>query len=83
MQYLQENWENLANAIIISAVKDYVSAYRRLIRRPTNKSAKHDIAKLEEFFFGNYYAMLTDVDPHYLLDKLKEAIENDKLELPG
>lgn len=45
--------------------------------------AKHDIAKLEEFFFGNYYAMLTDVDPHYLLDKLKEAIENDKLELPG
>jgi len=39
MQYLQENWEDLANAIILSAVEDYISAYKRLLRRPTNKSA--------------------------------------------
>jgi len=81
MQYLQENWEDLANAIVLSAVRDYASAYKRIIRRPTNKSAKKEIEKLEEFFFGDWYAMLTDVDPHYLLDKLQEAIENDQLEL--
>ena len=81
MQYLQENWEDLANAIVLSAVTDYVSAYRRIIRRPTNKSAKLEIQKLEEFFFGDWYAMLTDLDPHYLLDKLQEAAQNDQLEL--
>ena len=81
MQYLQENWEDLVNAIILSAVEDYTGAYKRLLRRPTNKSAKLEVEKLKEFFFGDWYAMLTDVDPHYLLDKLQEAIENDKLEL--
>ena len=81
MQYLQENWEDLVNAIVLSAVRDYASAYKRIIRRPTNKSAQKEIEKLEEFFFGDWYAMLTDVDPHYLLDKLQEAIENDQLEL--
>lgn len=81
MQYLQENWEDLANAIIVCAVEDYVSAYKRLLRHPTSKTAKEEIKKLEVFFFGDWYAMLTDVDPHYLLDKLQEAIENDQLEL--
>ena len=81
MQYLQENWEDLANAIILSAVEDYTSAYKRLLRRPTNKSAKMEVEKLEEFFFSGWYTMLTDVNPHYLLDKLQEAIGNDQLEL--
>ena len=81
MQYLQENWEDLANAIILSAIEDYISAYKRLLRHPTSKAVKNEISKLERFFYGDWYAMLTDVDPHYLLNKLQEAIENDQLEL--
>jgi hypothetical protein len=81
MQYLQENWEDLANAIILSAVEDYTGAYKRLLRHPTNRAAKKEVAELEEFFFGDWYAMLSNVDPHYLLNKLQEAIENDQLEL--
>ena len=83
MEYLQENWENLANAIIISAVKDYAKAYKRLLRHPDNKSAQEEVRKLERFFFGEWYAKLTDLDPHYLLDRLKEEIDHDRLELPG
>lgn len=83
MVYLQENWENLANAIIISAVKDYAKAYKRLLRHPDNKSAQEEVRKLERFFFGEWYAKLTDLDPHYLLDRLKEEIDHDRLELPG
>lgn len=83
MVYLQENWENLANAIIISAVKDYAKAYRRTRRRPDNKSAQEEVRKLERFFFGDWYAKLTDLDPHFLLDRLKEEIDHDRLELPG
>ena len=83
MEYLQENWENLANAIIIRAVKDYAKAYKRLLRHPDNKSAQEEVRKLERFFFGEWYAKLTDLDPHYLLDRLKEEIDHDRLELPG
>ena len=83
MVYLQENWENLANAIIISAVKDYEKAYRRVLRRPDNKSAQEEVRQLERFFFGEWYAKLTDLDPHYLLDRLKEEIKNSRLELSG
>ena len=81
MQYLQENWEDLANAIILSAVEDYTYVYKRLLRPTTRKAAKNEISKLERFFYSDWYAMLTDVDPRYLLNKLQEAIENDQLEL--
>ena len=83
MVYLQENWENLSNAIIFSAVKDYAKAYKRLFRHHDNKSAQEEVRKLERFFFGEWYAKLTDLDPHYLLDRLKEEIDHDRLELPG
>ena len=83
MVYLQENWEDLANAIIISAVKDCTKAYKRVLRRPDSKPAQEEVMKLERFFFGEWYAKLTDLDPHYLLDRLKEEIENGRLELPG
>ena len=83
MEYLQENWENLANAIIIRAVKDYAKAYRQFLRHPENKTAQEGARKLERFFFGDWYAALTDLDPHYLLNRLKEGIETGKLELPG
>ena len=83
MVYLQENWENLANAIIISAVKDYAHAYRRTMRHPDDVYVQEEVRKLERFFFGEWYAKLTDLDPHYLLDRLKEGIENGGLGLFG
>ena len=81
MQYLQENWEDLANAIVVQAVKDYASAYRRLLRRPNNRLAQKEITELERFFYGTWYAALTDLSPIYLIAKLREAIENDQLDL--
>lgn len=83
MVYLQENWENLANAIIVCAVKDYVNAYRRILRHPDNVSAQEEVTQLELFFFGAWYAKLTDLDPHYLLNRVKEELENGRMELPG
>ena len=83
MDDYRENWEDLANAIIISAVKEYKRTYKQLLRNPRNKSAQKVLNELEQFFYGRWYAQLTDLDPHYLLERLKEAIENDRLELLG
>lgn len=81
MVYLQENWEDLANAIIISAVEDYQSAYKRLLRNPESEFRKKEVEKLEEFFRGSWYATLTDLDPNYLIRKIQEEIENDRMVL--
>ena len=83
MVYLQENWENLANAIIISAAKDYVNAYRSILRHPDNVPAQEEVRELERFFFGEWFAKLTDLDAHYLLNRLKEELENGRMELLG
>lgn len=83
MVYLQENWENLANAIIVCAVKDYSKAYRRTLRHPDDVSVQGEVNKLERFFYGEWYAKLTDLDPYYLLERLKEGIENGGLDLFG
>jgi hypothetical protein len=65
-------WQSLANAIVISAVKDYRAALRRLRRRPNSKTALMEIADLERFFRSDWYRMLTNVDGELLIQKLKE-----------
>lgn len=82
MVYLQENWEDLANAIIVCAVEDYDRAYRCFLRHPDSTAAQKEVKITERFFFGEWYAKLTDLDPHYLLDRIKEGIESDRLDIP-
>lgn len=65
-------WQSLANAIVISAAKDYRAALRRLRRNPNSQSAKSEIADIERFFRSDWYAMLTNVHGEALIRKLKE-----------
>lgn len=65
-------WQSLANAIVISAAKDYRAALRRIRRNPKSKTALSEIADLERFFRSDWYAMLTNVPGETLIRKLKE-----------
>ena len=58
-------YENLANAIVLQAVKDY---------RLTDDEA--ELAEIERFFRSNWFGVLTDVDPEYLIRRLRK--EKDK-----
>ena len=58
-------YENLANAIVLQAVKDY---------RLTDDEA--ELAEIERFFRSDWYGVLTDVDPEYLIRRLRK--EKDK-----
>lgn len=68
-------YENLANAIIIQACKDYKKAYKRYLRkyRSTDKPDT-ELMELEHFFRSAWYKTLTAVDGEYLMDRLKKEV---------
>ena len=70
-----EPYENLANAIIISAAKDYRVALRRQIRHPGGQEAKHTVDRLESFFRSAWFGVLTDVDGEYLMARIRKEVE--------
>lgn len=73
----QENFEpyiNLANAIVKEAAKEYVSALRKIKRNRGNQSAMKEAMELEQFFYSQDFALLTSLDPDYLIQKLREKV---------
>ena len=54
-------YEELANAIVLQAVKDY---------RLTNDEA--ELAEIERFFRSGWFGVLSKVDPEYLIRNLRK-----------
>ena len=65
---------NLANAIVLSAVKDYRDALKKLKKKPNNKLAADERDDIERFFRSGYFAILTEIDPEYLIDRLNKEV---------
>lgn len=64
----------LANAIVIQATKDYRRALRELVRHPHNERAKGDARSCERFFMGEWFGLLTTLDPDALVYKLRKEV---------
>ena len=64
---MQVNYEDLANAIIYQAVKDYRKACRRLKRNPKRLDAQAMKTDCEEFFRSKWYKDLTSIDGEELM----------------
>ena len=58
-------YQELANAIVLQAVKDY---------RMTDD--ERELKEIERFFRSDWFGVLTDVDPEYLIRRLRK--EKDK-----
>lgn len=65
-------YERLANAIVLSAVRDYRSALKRLARDPRSRIAEQEVKDLERFFRSGWYGILTNVDGEMLISRLRE-----------
>ena len=66
----------LANAIIEQAAKDYRKDIKTLKRHPNSKAAMEDAMKIERFLHSSWFGMLTQIDPDYLINRLrKEAVK--------
>ena len=69
-------YTDLANAIIIQAVKDYRKALKTLKRYPRNEPAKAVVEEVEEFFRSEWYRTLTSVDADMLMTKIRREIND-------
>ena len=58
-------YEELANAIVLQAVKDY---------RLTDDEA--ELAEIERFFRSGWFGVLSKVDPEYLIRNLRKEKSN-------
>ena len=64
----------LAEAIILQAVKDYRSALRKQKKNPDDGKASATIREIEKFFRSSWYKTLTDLDPDYLIYRLRKEV---------
>ena len=71
---MDNNYENLANAIILQAAKDYRKALRTLSLNPHNRSAQYECRSIESFFHSGWFGLLTHLDPELLISKLKAEV---------
>jgi len=69
---MNQNWEDLANAIILQAAEDYRICRRRIRRWPDQKEAQAMIREVERFFRSRWFCQLTDADGVRILDELKK-----------
>lgn len=68
-------YENLANAIILQAVKDYRMALKSLKANSRNRTVQTDKAEIERFFRSQWYSTLTDVNGEMLILSLQKEVD--------
>ena len=67
-------YENLANAIILQAVKDYQMALKCLKNNPRDKVSLSDKNEIERFFRSQWFTALTTVDGEMLIASLNMEV---------
>ncbi len=68
-------YEDLANAIILQAVKDYRVALKCLKANPRNRTAAADKDEIERFFRSGWFSVLTSVDGEMLIRSLQMEVD--------
>jgi hypothetical protein len=67
-------YRELANAIVLQAVRDYRDALKRLERSPYSRTLLRDKREVERFFRSDWFATLTEIDPVMLMERLKSEV---------
>ena len=68
-------YENLANAVVLQAVKDYRDAVRKLSHGKRNVMAEQRKTECEVFFKSQYFNVFTTLDGNSLLSQLEKEVE--------
>lgn len=68
-------WENLAEAIVVAACKDYRKAYRRHLVRPNDETAT-TLNYMRRFFRSDWFNVLTSLDGEVILARLEDEVKS-------
>lgn len=71
---MDRNYEDLVQAIIVRAAKDYKSVLKTLIRRPRKQVALELKTDIEEFFRSDWFRDLTTADGEYIISELQKEV---------
>lgn len=63
-------YEELGNAIVIQAAKDYREAFHKLKNGRKNTEAQYTKAECLRFFRSHWFSALTSIDPEFLIRNL-------------
>ena len=72
-------YQNLANAIIILAVKDYKVALARYKKFPNDKDNIREVDELEKFFLSDWFQLLSDLDGEQLMLDIEKLVYGKKV----
>ena len=67
-----EPYEDLANAVVLQAVKDWRISVCRIRREKKDTEAEYTRAECERFFRSEWFRIITDADGMMILKRLKE-----------
>ncbi len=67
-------FEEIANAIILQAVKDYRKALKQISQFPNDIIALSRKQDIERFFRSRWFEILTSIDPEILIRKLNAEV---------
>ena len=68
-------YEDLAQAIILQAVKDYRQNNNKMVDEPDDPKNQKRRQELEKFFLSSWFAILTDLDGRHLLHRLQAEMK--------
>ena len=71
-------YEELANAIIIQAARDFILAYRRLKSFPNDRQAQNMVDEITRFFCSGYFRRISDADGPTILLGIMERTDGKR-----
>ncbi len=73
-------YRELANAVILQAVREFRPAYRRLKNHPNDAKAQDRVREITEFFCSERFCLMTDLDGPALLNQIMREMDEREIE---
>ena len=75
---MSRNYQDLANAVVTQAAKDYKYYHKRIEKNPADDYAKHEVRELEAFFSSKWMKRLISIDGAEILARIKGELEHER-----
>lgn len=75
MTDIAENYQMLADAIVLLAVSDYKDAYKMRRLRPDDSIVCGKLAHIERFFRSRWFGILTGADGERFLMRIEKDVD--------